>query len=40
MRHTQASIERITKALKFQPTVGFDEGMRRTFDWFKAQWKA
>ena len=40
VRHTQASIERITKALKFEPTVGFDEGMRRTFDWFKAQWKA
>ena len=40
VRHTQASIERITKALKFHPTVGFDEGMRRTFDWFKAQWKA
>ena len=39
VRHTQASIERITKALKFHPTVGFDEGMRRTFDWFKAQWK-
>ena len=39
VRHTQASIERITTALKFHPTVGFDEGMRRTFDWFKGQWK-
>lgn len=39
VRHTQASIDRITTALKYQPTVGFEEGMRRTFDWFKAQWK-
>ncbi|MBX3027559.1 SDR family oxidoreductase [bacterium] len=39
VRHTQASIERITAALGFQPTVGFEEGMRRTFEWFKGQWK-
>lgn len=40
VRHTQASIERITRALDYRPSVGFEDGMRRTFDWFKAQWKA
>jgi UDP-glucose 4-epimerase len=39
VRHTQASIERISRALDYRPPVGFDEGMRRTYEWFKAQWK-
>ena len=39
VRHTQASIDRITKALNYKPPVGFEEGMRRTFEWFKSQWK-
>ncbi len=39
VRHTQASIERITERLAFRPAVGFDEGMRRTYDWFKSQWR-
>jgi UDP-glucose 4-epimerase len=38
VRHTQASIDRITKALDYRPTVGFEDGMRRTYDWFKGQW--
>jgi UDP-glucose 4-epimerase len=36
VRHTQASIERIQRQLHFHPSVGFEEGMRRTWDWFKA----
>jgi len=39
VRHTQASIDRITTALDYRPPVGFEEGMRRTFEWFKGQWK-
>ena len=39
VRHTQASIERITRALDYHPPVGFEEGMQRTFEWFKGQWK-
>jgi len=30
--HTQASIERIQKLTGFQPKVGFEEGLRRTFE--------
>ena len=40
VRHTQASIEHIQSKLDFRPSVGFDEGMRRTWDWFKAASKA
>jgi UDP-glucose 4-epimerase len=36
VRHTQASIERIQKQLDFRPSVGFEEGMRRTWEWFRA----
>jgi UDP-glucose 4-epimerase len=36
VRHTQASIERITDKLDFRPCVGFDEGLRRTLEWFRA----
>jgi nucleoside-diphosphate-sugar epimerase len=36
VRHTQASIERIQKKLDFRPSVGFEDGMRRTWDWFRA----
>lgn len=35
VRHTQASIERIQKKLDFRPSVGFEDGMRRTWDWFR-----
>jgi len=37
VRHTQASIDRIQAKTAFRPTVGFEDGMRRTFDWFRAQ---
>jgi UDP-glucose 4-epimerase len=36
VRHTQASIERIQRQLNFRPSVGFEDGMRRTWEWFKA----
>jgi len=39
VRHTQASIDRITARLAFRPAVAFDEGMRRTYDWFREQWR-
>lgn len=39
VRHTQAAIDRIVSKLDYQPPVGFEEGMRRTYDWFKAQWQ-
>jgi nucleoside-diphosphate-sugar epimerase len=35
VRHTQASIERIRTKLDFFPSVGFEDGMRRTWEWFK-----
>ncbi len=39
VRHTQASIERIVSKTGYKPTVGFEDGLRKTYDWFKAQWK-
>jgi UDP-glucose 4-epimerase len=35
VRHTQAAIDRIQARLGFRPSVGFDEGMRRTWEWFQ-----
>jgi UDP-N-acetylglucosamine/UDP-N-acetyl-alpha-D-glucosaminouronate 4-epimerase len=32
VRHTQASIEKAERLLHYHPTVGFEEGMRRTFE--------
>lgn len=37
VRHTQASIARIQAKTQFRPTVGFDEGLRRTLEWFRGQ---
>jgi len=37
VRHTQASIERIQRQLDFRPTVGFEDGLRRTWEWFVKQ---
>ena len=36
VRHTQAGIDRISQKLDFRPSVGFDDGLRRTWEWFKA----
>ncbi len=32
VRHTQADIDKARRRLRYEPTVGFDDGMRRTFD--------
>jgi len=37
VRHTLASIEKAQRLLDYRPTVGFDEGMRRTIDALRAQ---
>jgi UDP-glucose 4-epimerase len=37
VRHTQASIDKAQRLLHYRPTVGFAEGMRRTFDHFVGQ---
>lgn len=36
VRHTQASIEKAERLLHYHPTVGFEEGMRRTFEYVRA----
>jgi UDP-glucose 4-epimerase len=33
--HSQASIEKATELLDFSPIVSFDEGLRRTVEWYK-----
>jgi nucleoside-diphosphate-sugar epimerase len=35
VRHSMASIDRAREILGYAPTVGFDEGLRRTVAWFK-----
>jgi nucleoside-diphosphate-sugar epimerase len=37
VRHTQASVEKAERLLQYRPTVGFEEGMRRTFDELRKQ---
>ncbi|MEO8601631.1 MAG: SDR family oxidoreductase [bacterium] len=39
VRHTQASIDRISQKLNYRPIVDFEDGLRLTYDWFKTQWK-
>ncbi len=36
IRHSQADIELARKLLGYQPRVGFEEGLRRTWDWYRA----
>ena len=36
VRHTQASIDRIQTKLRFHPTVGFEDGLRRTWKWYRS----
>jgi UDP-glucose 4-epimerase len=36
VRHTLASIEKAERLLHYHPTVGFEEGMRRTFEYVRA----
>lgn len=35
VRHTYAEIAQAREVLGFRPTVGFDEGLRRTAEWFR-----
>jgi UDP-glucose 4-epimerase len=37
VKHSLADISRARAALGFQPQVGFEEGLRRTVDWYKQQ---
>jgi len=37
VRHTQASIEKAERLLHYHPTVGFEDGMRRTFEHVRAE---
>lgn len=34
VRKTKADISKAKKLMRYKPTVGFDEGLKRTFDWF------
>jgi len=36
VRHTQASIEKAERLLHYHPTIGFEDGMRRTFEHLRA----
>jgi len=40
VRHTQASIDRIVSKTGYQPAVGFEDGLRKTYEWFKSQRKS
>jgi len=35
VRHTQASIEKAERLLHYRPTIGFEDGMRRTFEYVR-----
>ena len=37
VRDSQADISRAQQRLGYQPLVSFEEGLRRTFEWFKAE---
>ena len=37
VRHTQASIDKAARLLNYHPTVGFEDGMRRTFEYMRAE---
>ncbi|HVM95451.1 MAG TPA: SDR family oxidoreductase, partial [Candidatus Acidoferrales bacterium] len=37
VRHTQASIEKAERLLGYKPTIDFEEGMRRTVKWLRAE---
>ena len=39
VRKTYADISKAKKLMGYAPKVGFEEGLERTFDWFKLNWK-
>lgn len=38
VRHSLADIGRAKSVIGFQPSVGFAEGIRRTYDWYRSQY--
>jgi UDP-glucose 4-epimerase len=36
IRDSQADISQIREFLGYEPVVGFEEGLRRTFEWYRA----
>jgi UDP-glucose 4-epimerase len=40
VRHTLASIDKAARLMGYQPKVGFEEGLRRTFEWVKQNVRA
>jgi len=38
VKHSQADIARARQTLGYKPSVGFEEGLRRTVDWYKRLW--
>jgi len=37
VRHSHASVDKASESLGYEPTVGFEEGLRRTVTWFSAR---
>jgi UDP-glucose 4-epimerase len=37
VRHTQAAIDKAERLLQYHPTIGFEDGMRRTFEHLRAE---
>jgi nucleoside-diphosphate-sugar epimerase len=40
VKHSLADLSRTEKHLGYKPKVNFEEGLRRTVDWYKGQQKA
>ena len=38
VRHSLADVTRAKSILAFSPAVGFAEGLKRTFDWYRSQY--
>ena len=36
VRDSQADIQKARRVLGYEPTVGFDEGLKKTVDWYRA----
>lgn len=37
IKHSRASIEKAQRLLHYEPAVSFDEGLKRTFDWYRSR---
>jgi UDP-glucose 4-epimerase len=40
VKHSLADLSRTEKALGYKPLVNFEEGLRRTVEWYRGQEKA